>query len=167
MINISRIILLFCLTFSSAFGQTQNLILTREQNNIWLDSLKILTLAKQLLTIKDRLIADTSVFVRQFHNDRIRVVEQIGNKVYGDGKPLMIIGGYPMIIDNKTETKKIIRLTQLLDTINIKTIFVFSGNDPAMSAIYGNSAQSGIIVMTLTRTKFLNKFRQLKLKPNY
>ena len=167
MTNISRLIFLLCIVFSSAIGQTQNLILTREQNNKWLDSVKILKLDPQLLAIKDRLLSDTNVFVRQFYADRIKIVDQTGNRVYCDGKPLIIIGGDPMIIDNKTETKKTIALTQLLDTINIKTIFVFSGNDPAMSAIYGNSAQSGILVMTLTRKKYLKKFRQLKLKPNY
>ena len=167
MTNIYKLIFLLCLTFSSAFGQTKNLILTSEQNNNWLDSLKTLELDQQLLTIKDRLLADTNVFVRQFYNDRIRIVDQIGNRVYGDGKPTIIVDGYPMIIDNKTETKKIISLTELLTVDNIKEIGILSGNDPATTAIYGSSALNGIIVMTLTKKKYLKKFRQLNLKPNY
>ena len=167
MTNISRLILFLCLISSSAFGQTKNLILTSEQNNNWLDSIKTLPLDKQLSAIKQRLLSDTNVFVRQSYPDRIKVVDQIENRVYGDGKPFIIIAGYPMIIDNKTETRKIIGLTQLLDTTRIKTLFVFSPNDPTMSAIYGNSVQSGIIVMTLTRKKYLRYFRKLKLEPNY
>ena len=159
-------ILLFISTFLSAYGQTQNLIITREQNNKWFDSLKTLTLTQQLVTINYRLLTDTNIFVRQFYNDRIRVIDSLGKRVYGDGKPMLIIGGYVMPIDNKTENKKIIALTQLLDTINIKTVLAMSGNDPAMSAIYGNSAQSGIIVMIITKKKYLKKFRKLKLQSN-
>ena len=167
MTNISRLILFLCLISSSAFGQTKNLILTSEQNINWLDSIKSLTLDKQLFAIKQRLLSDTNVFVRRSYPDRIKVIDQIGDRVYGDGKPFIIIAGYPMIIDNKTETEKIIGLTELLDTVKVKTIFVLSPNDPVMSALYGNSVQSGIIVMTLTRKKYLKYFRKLKLKPNY
>ena|SRR5690349_18475641 len=167
MTNISRLIFFLCLIYSSAFGQTKNLILTSEQNSNWLDSIKTLPIDNQLSAIKQRLLSDTNVFVRQNYPDGIKVIDQIGDRVYGDGKPFIIIGGYPMIIDNKTETKKIIGLTQLLDTVRIKTVSVLSPNDPAMSALYGNSVQSGIIVMTLTRKKYLRYFRKLKLKPNY
>lgn len=160
------IVLVFLSTFLSAYGQKQNLILTREQNGKWLDSLKTLSLDKQLLTINERLLADTNVFVRQVHNDRIKVDEQVGNRVYGDGKPTLIIGGYPMIIDNKTATNKIVRLTKYLATEFIKEISILSPNDPATTAIYGSPGLSGIIVMTLTKKKYLKKFRKLKLQSN-
>ena len=65
MINISKLIFLLCLIFSSFFGQAQNLILTSAQNNKWLDSVKTLTLAQQLLKIKERLLSDTNIFVRK------------------------------------------------------------------------------------------------------
>jgi uncharacterized membrane protein YuzA (DUF378 family) len=166
MTKIFRLFFLFCLISSIAFGQTQTLILTREQNTKWLDSLKTLALDQQLITIKDRLLSDTSVFVRQFYNDRIRVVDPIGSKVYGDGKPTLVIGGYPMIIDNKTETPKIIGLTKLLTNDFIKNINILSPNDPATTAIYGIAGMSGIIVMTLTKKKHLKKFRKLNLQSN-
>ena len=161
------IIILFCLTVASVSGQTSNLILTTEQNNKWLDSLKELPLQQQLLTINERLLSDTNIFIRQSYPDRIRVVDQLGNRVYGDAKPFIIIGGYPMIIDNKTETSKIIGLTKLLTNEFIKSISILSPNDPAASAIYGSVAMSGIIVMVLTQKKYLKKFTRLKLKPNY
>ena len=157
MTNISKFIFFLCLTFSSAFGQTQNLILTSDQNNKWLDSIKTLPLDKQLQSIKQRLLSDTNIFVRHNYPDGIKIVEQIGNRIYGDGKPALIIGGYPMIIDNKTATNKIIRLTQLLTADHIKEIGILSGKD-AMTAIYG-SALNGIIAMTLTKKKYLKKFR--------
>ncbi len=167
MINISRLILILCLSFSSVFGQTQNLILTREQNNKWLDSLKTLHLDQQLLTIKDRLLADTNVFVRQSYPDNIRVVDQIGIRVYGEAKPMIIIGGSPMIIDNKTEISKIFDLTKILSKEYIKSVNILNPNDPASTAIYGRSALDGTIVMVLTHKKYLKKFKQLKLRANY
>lgn len=160
------IVLVFLSTFLSAYGQTRNLVLTREQNSKWLDSLKALRPDQQLLTINERLLADTNVFVRQFYNDRIKVDEQVGNRVYGDGKPTLIIGGYPMIIDNKTATNKIVSLTKYLTTEFIKEISILSPNDPVTTAIYGSPGMSGIILITLKKKKQSKKFRKLKLQSN-
>ena len=165
--NVSRLIFLFCLTFSCAFGQTQNLILTSEQNNKWLDSLITLPLQQQLVTIKERLFADTNVFIRQSYADRIRVVDQLKNRFYGEAKLTLIIGGNAMIVDNKTETFKIKVLTELLTIEYVKSIHVLSPNDPVTTAIYGSAGLSGIIVMTLTKKKYLKKFLRLKLNANY
>ncbi len=158
------IVLVFLSAILSAYGQIQNLILTREQNSKWLDSLKTLKTDQQLLTINERLLADTNVFIRQFHNDRIKVDEQVGNRVYGDGKSTLVIGGYSMIIDNKTATNKIVNLTKYLSTEFIKEISILSPNDPATTAIYGSPGLSGIIVITLTKKKHLKKIRKLKLQ---
>ena len=163
----SSLILILCLISSSTIGQTQNLILTSEQNNKWLDSLIILPVNQQLVTIKERLLADTNIFLKQSYPDRIRVVEQLGNRVYGEAKPTLIIGGNALIIDNKTESYKIQGLAELLTIENIKSIHILSQNDPAATAIYGSAGLSGIIVMTLTKKKYLNKFLRLKLKANY
>lgn len=160
------IIIVFLSTFVSVHGQAQNLILTREQNSKWLDNLKTLGPDQQLLTINERLLADTNVFVRQFYNDRIKVDEQVDNRVYGDGKPTLIISGHQMIIDNKTVTNKIVILTKYLTTEFIKEISILSPNDPATTEIYGSSGLSGIIVMTLTKKKHKKIFRKLKLKSN-
>jgi hypothetical protein len=167
MTKISKLIFLFCLLFSSASGQTQNIILTREQNNKWLDSLKKLPLEKQLFTLSDRLLSDTNVFVRQYYADRIRVDDALGNRVYGDGKPTLIIGGYAMIIDNKTQTHKIVDLTKLLTGTYINELNILSPNDPATTALYGSPGQFGIIVMTVTKKKYAKLFKRLQLKSNY
>jgi hypothetical protein len=164
---LSAPIFLLLITFSSVFGQTKNLILTREQNSKWLDSVKTLELEQQLITIKQRLLSDTNVFVKQYYNDRIRVVDQLGNRVYGDGKPTIIISGYVMFIDNKTSAKKIIKLAEILNTTHIKMTTILNDKDPATTALYGSSGLSGIIIMTVTKKKYLKKFRQLKLKPTY
>jgi hypothetical protein len=160
-------IFLLLLSFSSVIGQTRSLILTREQNSKWLDSIKTLELDQQLIIIKQRLLEDTNVFVRYYYNDRIRVADQLGNRVYGDGKPLIIISNLAMVIDNKTVTEKIIKLTGLLDPTHIKATTILSDKDPATTAIYGSSGVSGVILMTLTKKKHLKKFRQLELVSSY
>ena len=162
MTKILSLTFLFCLIFTSAFSQTQHLILTAEQNSKWLDSLKTLPLEQQLLTIKGRLLSDTNVFIRQSYPDRINVTDSLGNRVYGDGKPTLIIGGYAMTIDNKTHTNKIVSLTKLLTPTYIKTIFIPSPNDPAATALYGSAGQFGIIVMTVTKKKYAKLFKKRK-----
>jgi hypothetical protein len=163
--NVSSLIFSFYITVSSTFGQTQNLILTSEQNNKWLDRLTTLPIQEQLETIKERLLADTNVFIRHYYADRIRVGEQSGNRVYAEAKPTLIVDGYPMTIDNETKTFKIKGLIELLTMEYVKSIHVLSPDDPASRAIYGSAGLSGIIVMTLTKKKYLKKF--LRIKINY
>lgn len=167
MTKILSLTFLLCLLLSSVFGQTQHLILTTEQNGKWVDRLKKLPLDQQLSKIKDRLLSDTNVFVRQSYPDRIKVTDSLGNRVYGDGKPTLIIGGYAMIIDNKTQTNKIVSLTKLLTQTYVKETFILSPNDPAATALYGSAGQFGIIVMTVTKKKYAKLFKRLELKPNY
>jgi hypothetical protein len=167
MTKILSLTLLLYILFPSAFGQRQHLILTTEQNSKWIDSLKTLPLDQQLVTIKDRLLSDTNVFIRQSYPDRMKVTDSLGKRVYGDGKPTLIIGGYVMIIDNKTQTNKIVSLTKLLTPTYIKTIFILSQNDPAATALYGSAGQHGIIIMTVTKKKYAKLFKRLDFKPNY
>jgi len=159
--NIFKLFILLCITSSIVSGQTQNIIITREQNNKWLDSLMTQPLNKQLSTLRDRLLSDTNVFVRQYYADRIRVAESLGHRVYGDGKPILIIGGYPIDIDNKTQTNKIIGLTKLLTDTYINELRILSPNDPATTALYGTAGQFGIIVVTLTKKKYAKLFKRL------
>ncbi|MGG9960727.1 hypothetical protein [Ferruginibacter sp. SUN106] len=165
------LLIVYFFVFSTAFGQLKNLILTREQNNKWMDSVKTLPFDQQLLSIRDRLLADTNVYVRQLYNDRIKtnfkIVDSLGNRKYGDGKPLIIIDDTPFFIDNKTATYKIVKLATLLNQTYIKEVYLVSPNDPAATAIYGYEGRSGIIIMTLTKKKYFKKFKQLQLKPNY
>lgn len=166
--HLIKITILLLFTSAYVFGQTQDLILTKEQNNDWLDNLKTLPLEQQLFTLKNRLLSDTSVFIRQSYPDRrIPVDEQLGTRVHGDAKPVIVIGNYPIIIDNKTETSKIIGLTNLLSGKYISIIHVLSPNDPTTAALYGSASLGGVIIMKLTRKKILKAFKKLALTHNY
>jgi hypothetical protein len=161
----SIFIFLFNALWLSSFGQTQDHILTKAQNDKWLDSINTLSLDNRLQSIRNRVLSDTNVFVRQYYADRIRVVDSLGNRVYSDGKPTLIISGYPMYIDNKTKTIRIIGLTNLLTETYIKDIEILSPNDPATLALYGSSGQFGIIIMTLTKKKYSRQFKRLSQNP--
>jgi hypothetical protein len=164
--KVSRLFFLFCLSFLSTFGQTESLILSREQNNNWLDSLKVLTLDKQLSAINRRLLADTNIFVKKYYADRIKLKDSLGKRVYGDGKPIIIIGADYIAINNNTKSKNIVELTMLLTKNTIKKISILDGNDPKTIAIYGSSGLSGIILMTLTKEKYSKYFSNLIIKQN-
>jgi len=166
--KIGALVIIYCVTFSSASGQLKNLILTREQNNTWMDSVKRLSFDQQLLNINYRLLADTNVYVRQFYNGRIQsnytIADSLGNRKHGDGKPMIVIGGSLLFIDNKTVTNKIIRLTALINKNNIKEIFFLTPNDPATTAVYGYEGRSGVIIMTLIKKKYFKKICSFKIK---
>jgi len=161
MTDIFRLSFLFFLLVSPFLGRGQNLILTTEQNDKWIDSLKTLPLEKQLQFITDRLLSDTNTYVRQSYADGIKHIDSLGTRVYCDGKPALIIGGYPMTIDNKTQTAKVISLTRLLTLRYIGKILVLGPNDPATIALGGTLGQYGIILATPTKNKYAKHFQRL------
>jgi hypothetical protein len=162
----STLFFLLYLSFLSAFGQTDSLILTSEQNIKWLNSLKGMSLEKQLTTINKRLLSDTNIFVSEYYPDAIKVKDSMGKRVYGDGKPVIIIGADLIAINNKTNAGKIVELTNLISVNTIKNIKILDGNDQQTLAIYGTSALNGIIVMSLTKNKYSKRFHQFSSNQN-
>jgi hypothetical protein len=157
--------LLSCI-FQSVLGQKHNLILTNEQNNIWFENLRMLSFNQQLLKIRNRLLSDTNIFVKKNYPDGIIINDSLGQRIFGEGKPMFIVSGYPVIIDNKTQNNKIINLTNLITQTYIRELFIFAPNDPWATAIYGTSGQFGIIIMKVTKKKYTKLFRRLKLIEN-
>jgi len=167
MTNIFRLSILFCLLVSPSLGRAQNLILTKEQNDKWIDNLKTLSLDKQLQLITDRLLLDTNTYVKQSYADGIKHVDSLGARVECAGKPTLIVGGYLMTIDNKTQTTKVISLTRLLTLKYIGKILVLGHKDPATMALGGTVGEYGLILATPTRDKYVRYFKRLGLMPNY
>ena len=161
MTKLSIFISLFNFLFLSSFGQTQDLILTKAQNDKWLDSISTLSLDNKLQSIRNRLLSDTNVFVKQYYADRIIVTDSLGGRVYGEGKPTLIISGYPFYNGNKTKPFQVINLTNYLTPTYINQIDILSPNDPRTLALYGSSGQFGIIIMTLKNKKYSKQFKHL------
>lgn len=154
-------ILLVILYFSS-FGQSSKLILTGEENEKWLDSLNSLQLVQQLSMMKNRLLLDTNVFVRESYPDGIKVNDSLGGRVYGVAKPLILVNGTPLVIKNDANRKEILRLVDLICAKNIKTVIAIKAN-PKDQAIYGRNAMNGSIFLELNRKRVLRKFKRLDL----
>ena len=163
----SIFIFLFFAVRLLSFGQTQTLILTKAQNDKWLDSLNTLSLDNKLKSIRNRVLSDTNVFVKKYHADKIRVVDSLGNRVYGDGKPTLIISGHPIYIDNKTKSIRIIELSDLMTATYIREINILNPKDPATLSLYGSSGQFGIIIITPAKKEYTRKFKRLSQNFNH
>lgn len=165
-LSMTRIFLAFliaCCSFFCSFGQAPALVLTEAQNRQWLDRVSVSPLGTQLRMIRERLLADTNVYVRTSHPDGIVMKDSLANRVYGDGKPLLMVEDVHLSINNRTETKKIAQLAQLLDTRYIESVTLMKGGDPKTMAIYGSAAWSGVIHLKLKEKKEIKKFRRLGL----
>jgi hypothetical protein len=150
-----------------ATGQTSELILTYKQNNEWLDSLYKLSSENKLEMINDRILADTNIFVKQLYPDGIRGAEHPGNRVFGECRPVIFISQIEMAIGNETANNMIIALTKLLNTNNIKDVYIYKASDKATYALYGTRGENGVILMKLKEEKFIKKFKKLKLNSNH
>lgn len=139
------------------------MVLTEAQNRQWLDRVSVSPLGTQLQMIRERLLADTNVYVQSIHPDGIKMDDSLGNRVYSDGKPLLMVEDVHLSINNRTETKKIEKLVELLNITDIKSIIVVKGRDPEAMAIYGSGAWSGVIQVKLKEKKEVTKFRKLGL----
>lgn len=158
---LKSIFLLFLLLLSE-HGQSQNLILTREQNDLWFDSLKTMPFDQQLYTIKERLLSDTNSFIKQY-SDGLKAIDSLGRRVFAADRLKLIISGYIIFIQNNTPTEKIVRLTNLLNTVYIKDISFLDPHDPKTTALFGASGYYGIIIMTVTKKKYAKLFKRLKI----
>jgi hypothetical protein len=175
---------LICIVItSSAFAQQQNLILTQQQNEKWLDSLKKSTLDNQLTLLRERLLSDTNVYVARHYADRIIISENRGTRVEGDGKPIVVAGyfndrqkfiadtlifwdskkEYVFIPDNSFPSKKIVSLTKLISTRDIVQVKV-NKYSASLAALYGSASVNGIIELALNDKSYLRKFKKLGLK---
>jgi hypothetical protein len=165
MIRIFTAFLIMCCSFLTSFGQPADLILAKAQNDQWFDSLATLPLPSQLKMIKQRLLADTNVFVRETHPDAgwVRWKDSLGNRVYGDVRPLLVAENVFIGIGKRVDRKKIVALTELLDTNTIQSLTFLKGNEPTTMAIYGSKGTSGVILLKLRRKSDAKIIRELEL----
>ena len=143
----------------SVYGQADSaeLILTKEQNENWFIHLGQSDLKEQVESINKRILIDTNVSV--FSGIDRHVAEHLSNKRAGYCKPIIVAGGVPIYIENKTKTIYLERLTELLKPKSIKAIEIMSG-DKAM-AIFGSRGECNVIVMTVKRKSTAKRIAKL------
>ena len=132
------------LTYGQVNGQ---LILTEEENKAWIEKIRTeKELNKQLDLLRNRMLADTNVYIMNFGDRVILKTDKDKQKADGLCRPLLFVDGQPIYIKNGTSTKVIKQLADSLTTDNIKGLSV--ADDNQATALYGSSGLCGLIALT-------------------
>lgn len=157
-------LLLFLITHVT-IGQGK-LILTAEENENWILQVEQASLADQLQLIRERLAADTNVFVRINAPDRLTIRDQSrnGRKKEATARPLIAFSGkckfiVPNINDD-SDYASILQLTSLITPNNIQTIQIMKG--PGAAAIYGSRAAGGVFILHVKRKSICRKISSIE-----
>lgn len=148
----------------------KKLILTDEQNKKWLDSLRSISLDKQLNLILERIVLDTNVFIKYSYADGLRkdYTSQEKTKFEGCCKPIIIIEPTNTVFrfDDKFETinlfEKVTSFKDILNKIIVDEVRMSPQNKAVV--LWGSSAENGAIVLKVSDKHSL---RLLKKKFNY
>lgn len=154
------LVILISLTTLTAQSTIDSLILTKEQSDRWLLILEKEAKLKQLDLIRQRILLDTNIYIRQSYADRIKFDNEKakGTRTYGYGRPLLVFNGqYILDINNRTKNKSIMELADFLNDSRIKNVTIIK--DSQATAIYGTRAVCGVFLLT---TKDKKTFKQIK-----
>ena len=178
---INRYKLLFTILISIngliLFGQSSDLILIKEQNDKWFDSLETLSLDRQLDLIKTRILQDTIVFnSNQLRSDRVildnlkkeELLKEYGN--IANGRVLYFVRYKHKLLkkykfldfqwSNWTSTLEIKKFHDFLTIDKINDIEIITDDKNEM-AIFGSMAGFGVIIFDLNRRKYIKEYRNL------
>ncbi|UYN87579.1 MAG: hypothetical protein KIT51_04790 [Cyclobacteriaceae bacterium] len=146
--RLQLIIIIFgLLTSRQVNGQ---LILTEEENIVWINELRDENeLENKLLILRTRILADTNVYVQPI-GDRL-FLKNDKNKETGLCRPLLIVEGHYLKIDNETENLTIRNLTAELTTKNIKQLEIVESEKA--KSLFGQNAWCGVVLITTTNKK--------------
>jgi hypothetical protein len=159
-------------------GQSSELILTQEQNDVWFDSLISLTIDRKIDFIKTRVLHDTIVYnSNQLRSDRVilenvKKEQALKDKGYiADGRIMYFVRHKNFLFkkykfvefpwDNWTSTTEILKFCDFLSPDKIKSIEIITDKDNEM-AIFGSMAGFGVIIFDLNKKKQINEFNKIK-----
>jgi hypothetical protein len=152
------------ITISVSFAQSgtrDSLILSAEQNDRWLKGLETSLIHDQVKMIRERVFADTAIFVREVFADRISIDYSHEKRIEGVCKPLLVFETRPAYIGNKTSRASIEKLAKLITTANVKTVTVMKG--AKAQAIYGSRAMCGVVILGLKNYEVIAEVEKIKL----
>ena len=156
------LLLLFFNTVSLMnFGQSSKVIRTQEENMLWFQSTKHISLNKQIEAIKERLLSDTAVYFTNSSSDRLFITETPKNKIKTEVRPIIIVNNYLININNATKANQIENFNSLLKESSISSIQIFIPNEIAAQALYGSDAANGIIIISMPNKKAFNKIKKI------
>jgi len=158
------------------FAQSEKLILTKNENTKWFQSLNSTNeLSLKVDLINQRLINDINVYIKWEFPDGMTVermpkLDSIG-KIRSKGfcKPLYIIKykskNIPFRIENPMNNVSTNSVNKLLNTNNICGVEVW--NDDERQVLYGTSGDCGIIFIKTNKRKVFRAFKKLELPSFY
>jgi len=154
------------------FAQNEKLILTESENNLWFESLNSTeTLEEKIDLINERLTNDVNVYIEWSFADGITVaripkldsIRKIRTK--GFCKPLYLIKHKDNVIafriENPIDSELTNSVTELITEDDISKVEIW--NDDNRQAIYGTSADCGVITLELKKRKVFKAFKKLNL----
>ena len=147
------------------YAQNQaDLILTEEQNEKWFETLEQLSLPNQIDFLNKRLLADTNIFVPS-NLDRVHV-DKPDNRQVGFCKPIIVVGGIAISIENRTKSNYIIQLTSLLTSKTVKKLDIIK--DDLATGLYGSRGTCKGLLITLDNKRIKRKLKKLtdKMHPS-
>jgi hypothetical protein len=174
---VSNIMKHFLLTFLILqsfyiFAQNEKLILTESENNLWFESLNSTeTLEEKIDLINERLTNDVNVYIEWSFADGITVaripkldsIRKIRTK--GFCKPLYLIKHKDNVIafriENPIDSELTNSVTELITENDISKVEIC--NNDNRQAIYGTSADCGVITLELKKRKVFKAFKKLNL----
>jgi hypothetical protein len=134
--------------------------LTCESNIRWLDSLELMPLLAQIQAIKERVIADTNIYINQSKPDGVIANKEIyKNKYQGCCKPLWILYGYLVSFDDLHPQRDIFKFLQIIDQIKIEEIRVLTSKNS--TALYGTAGGCGVVLVVVKDRRSLKLLKKL------
>lgn len=167
----SLLLIMLIIQTISLFSQSQNLILTREENDRWFKDLELSSTSGKLELIKLRMLMDTSVFITKSYPDRLILdnfpkLDSLSKiRLKGYCKPLYIISFKQNKVkylhcDNPIQTDQLRLIANLINKSNIIDINILK--DDYAKAIYGSNGNCGVIIMTTRDKKLWNNLEKIK-----
>lgn len=155
-----------------SLAQNEKLILTESANNLWFKTLNLTeTLEDKIELINKRLTNDVNVYIEWSFPDGITVsripkldsIRKIRTK--GFCKPLYLVkyGNYVIAfrIENPIDSELTDSVTELISENNIRNVEIWT--DDYRKALYGTSADCGVIMLELKKRKVFKAFKKLNL----
>ena len=165
------LIILILQSFCS-LAQNEKLILTESANDLWFESLNSTeTLEEKIDFINERLTNDVNVYIKWSFSDGITVsripkldsIRKIRTK--GFCKPLYLIKYKDNVIafriENPINSELTNSVTELISKYNIRNMEIWT--DDKRQALYGTSADCGVVMLELKKRKVFKAFKKLNL----
>jgi hypothetical protein len=178
--SIKTLIVTTLLLFYTALlnGQHSDVILTKEQNKVWLDSLKLLSTVDRIELIRKRILIDTIVFnSKEYKSDRIILENELKAehiKKYGyisEGRIFFILQykntnpkSYSLTAFNwynSTDSKTIRKFYDFLTIEKIKDIEILD-HDEAKTT-FSSYPKFGVLIFNLSKKKYIKEFNRMDL----